>query len=131
MIKKLISGGQTGADIAELDVALGHGFPHGGWCPAGRKSLDGPLPARYQLTETPSDNYIQRTEWNVRDNDGTVVFTMAREATGGLSETTRLVVEEVITRLIEFYIRGWNFSADDDAQIRKELGALKESHEEP
>ncbi len=87
MITKLVSGGQAGADIAALDVALRHGFPHGGWCPAGRKSLDGPLPARYLLTETPSDNYLQRTEWNVRDTDGTVVFTLAREATGGSLKT--------------------------------------------
>ena len=87
MITKLVSGGQTGADIAALDVALRHGFQHGGWCPEGRKSLDGPLPARYQLTETPSDNYLQRTEWNVRDTDGTVVFTLAREATGGSLKT--------------------------------------------
>jgi hypothetical protein len=87
MITKLISGGQTGADIAALDVALRHGFPHGGWCPAGRKSLAGPIPTRYQLTETPSADYLQRTEWNVRDTDGTVVFTLAPEATGGSLKT--------------------------------------------
>jgi hypothetical protein len=87
VIGKLISGGQTGADIAALDVALRHGFPHGGWCPKGRRSLDGPLPARYQLTETPSEGYLQRTKWNVRDSDGTVVFTLAPEATGGSLKT--------------------------------------------
>ena len=48
------------------------GFPHGGWCPKGRRSLDGRIPARYQLVETPTDSYLQRTEWNVRDSDGTV-----------------------------------------------------------
>lgn len=87
MITKLISGGQTGADIAALDVALRHGFPHGGWCPKGRRSLDGPIPARYMLTETPSESYLQRTEWNVRDNDVTVVFTLAAEVTGGSLRT--------------------------------------------
>ena len=87
MIEKLVSGGQTGADIAALDVALKHGFPHGGWCPKGSRSLDGPIPDRYQLVETPSDSYLQRTEWNVRDSDGTVVFTLAREATGGSLKT--------------------------------------------
>lgn len=83
----LISGGQTGADIAALDVALRYGFPHGGWCPKGRKSLAGPIPARYQLVETPSTSYLQRTEWNVRDTDGTVVFTLAEEITGGSLRT--------------------------------------------
>jgi hypothetical protein len=87
MITKLVSGGQTGADIAALDVALRNGFPHGGWCPKGRKSLEGPIPARYQLAETPSPSYLQRTEWNVRDNDGTVVFTLAAEVTGGSLRT--------------------------------------------
>jgi len=87
MIEKLVSGGQTGADIAALDVALKHDFPHGGWCPKGRRSLDGPIPLRYNVFETPSDNYLQRTEWNVRDTDGTVVFTLASEATGGSLKT--------------------------------------------
>lgn len=87
MITKLVSGGQTGADIAALDVALQHGFPHGGWCPKGRKSLEGPIPAKYRLSETPSASYLQRTEWNVRDSDGTVVFTFAAEATGGSLKT--------------------------------------------
>jgi len=87
VIEKLISGGQTGADIAALDVALKHGFPHGGWCPRGRRSLDGPIPSRYQLTETPKDSYLQRTEWNVRDSDGTVVFTFAAEPSGGSLKT--------------------------------------------
>jgi hypothetical protein len=87
MITKLVSGGQTGADIAALDVALLHGFPHGGWCPKGRKSLEGPIPAQYGLTETPSASYLQRTEWNVRDSDGTVVFTFASAATGGSLKT--------------------------------------------
>jgi hypothetical protein len=87
MIKKLVSGGQTGADERGIDVALRHDFPHGGWCPKGRKSLEGPIPSRYLLVETPSASYLQRTEWNVRDNDGTVVFTLAPEATGGSLKT--------------------------------------------
>jgi len=33
MIKKIISGGQTGADRAALDVAIKLGIPHGGWIP--------------------------------------------------------------------------------------------------
>ncbi len=87
MIEKIVSGGQTGADIAALDVALRHNFPHGGWCPKGRRSLDGEIPDKHRLTETPSASYPQRTEWNVRDSDGTVVFTIAQEATGGSLKT--------------------------------------------
>ena len=86
-LEKLISGGQTGADRAALDVAIRHGFPHGGWCPKGRKAEDGPIGGQYTLVETPSANYLQRTEWNVRDTDGTVVFTLSKEATGGSLRT--------------------------------------------
>jgi hypothetical protein len=38
MSKKIISGGQTGADQAGLDVAIELGIPHGGWIPKGRKT---------------------------------------------------------------------------------------------
>lgn len=37
--------------------------------------------------ETPSSNYLQRTEWNVRDSDGTVVFTFANVVSGGSART--------------------------------------------
>lgn len=72
---KIISGGQIGVDRAALDVALEFGFPCGGWCPKGRKAEDGPLSDRYPLKETPLEEYSQRTEWNVRDSDGTLVLT--------------------------------------------------------
>jgi hypothetical protein len=87
MIWEIISGGQTGSDRAALDVAIRHGMPHGGWCPKGRKAEDGPLGGQYQLIETPSASYLQRTEWNVRDSDGTVVFTLAPKANGGSLRT--------------------------------------------
>jgi hypothetical protein len=74
MIKKIISGGQTGADQAALDVAIETGIPHGGWIPKGRKTEAGPLPWKYQLKEMPSDSYVERTEQNVLDSDGTLIF---------------------------------------------------------
>jgi hypothetical protein len=82
-LNKIISGGQTGADRAALDWAIGRGLPHGGWCPKGRKAEDGVIDSRYNLTETPSEDYSQRTEWNVRDSDGTAVFSVGRELRGG------------------------------------------------
>jgi hypothetical protein len=45
------------------------------------------IPPHYQLTETPSASYLQRTEWNVRDSDGTVIFTVAAELAGGSKRT--------------------------------------------
>ena len=78
----MISGGQTGVDRSALDVALELGMPAGGWCPKGRKAEDGSLSSRYPLTETPSEQYWQRTEWNVRDSDGTLVLTRGAPAEG-------------------------------------------------
>jgi len=85
---KIVSGGQTGADRAALDWALAHGVECGGWCPKGRRAEDGVIPFAYPLTETPSSDYAQRTEWNVRDSDATVIFSLARRLTGG-SRLTR------------------------------------------
>jgi hypothetical protein len=86
----IVSGGQTGADRAALDFALGAGLPHDGWCPLGRKTEDGPLDARYLLRETPTAKYDQRTAWNVRDSDATVLFTTRPEIVGGTRLTHEL-----------------------------------------
>jgi len=84
---KIVSGGQTGADQAALDWAIAHDVSHGGWCPKGRRSENGPIDALYQLQETPTKNYLQRTEWNVRDSDATVIFTMSQDLGGGSKKT--------------------------------------------
>jgi hypothetical protein len=79
----IVSGGQTGADRAALDFAIEHGISHDGWCPRGRLAEDGAIATRYQLRETPTRRYAQRTQWNVRDSDATVVFCIAPVPIGG------------------------------------------------
>ena len=74
-LQKIVSGGQTGVDRAALDTAMAHGLDVGGWCPKGRRAEDGEIPARYPLDETPTAAYEQRTAWNVRDSDGTLIIT--------------------------------------------------------
>jgi hypothetical protein len=82
-VRKIVSGGQTGADRAALDWAIHHHIAHGGWCPQGRLAEDGTINLVYQLQETPSSDYRQRTEWNVRDSDGTVIFSLTEQLYGG------------------------------------------------
>lgn len=89
MIKKIISGGQTGVDRAALDVALELGIPSGGWCPKGRKAEDGPIDPRYPLKETNSSEYGERTEKNVKDSDGTLILTWG-DPTGGTAFTIQM-----------------------------------------
>ena len=88
-LKKIISGGQTGVDRAALDSAIELAIPHGGWCPRGRLALDGTLDDRYQLQETPSADYAQRTEWNVRDADATLILNNG-DLSGGTLLTAKL-----------------------------------------
>ncbi|NEX20233.1 hypothetical protein G3480_07885 [Thiorhodococcus mannitoliphagus] len=77
----IVSGGQTGVDRAALEAAMALGLPVGGWCPKGRRAEDGAIDARYPLRETPSLDYAQRTAWNVRDADATLI--LYREALSG------------------------------------------------
>lgn len=89
---KVVSGGQTGADRAALDVAASLGIDTGGWCPAGRRAEDGAIPDVYPLVETPSSAYEQRTEWNVRDSDATLIVTRG-PIQGGSLLTMELALE--------------------------------------
>jgi hypothetical protein len=88
---QIISGGQSGADRAALDAAIRLGIPHGGWLPRGRKAEDGPLPARYRLQETDSDNYRERTEKNIKASNGTLILSFG-PLTGGSALTESLAL---------------------------------------
>jgi hypothetical protein len=89
MLTKIISGGQTGADQAALDVAIKLNIPHGGWIPKGRKTEDGILPEKYHLQEMPTSSYPKRTEKNILDSDGTLIFSRGK-LTGGSALTRKL-----------------------------------------
>lgn len=80
-------------DRAALDFAIKNGIPHGGWCPRGRWAEDGAIENQYALHETPESRCIQRTEWNVRDSDGTVIFTVAALLSGGSALTRKLALQ--------------------------------------
>lgn len=87
-LEKIVSGGQTGADRAGLDVAMKAGLPVGGYCPKGRLAEDGTVPDCYPLIELTKGGYSVRTERNVIESDGTLIFNI-----GKLSGGTKLTVE--------------------------------------
>ncbi len=89
MLKKIISGGQLGADQAALDAAIKCNFPHGGWIQKGRKIKNGILPDKYELEEMPVAGYKERIEQNVIGSDGTVIFSHGR-LTGGADYSLKM-----------------------------------------
>ena len=81
-VARIVSGGQTGVDRAALDWAIAHDLPYGGWCPAGGWAEDLTEPpgllTRYEgLRATPSADPAERTRWNVRDSDLTLIVSGA------------------------------------------------------
>ncbi|WP_081621778.1 putative molybdenum carrier protein [Thioalkalivibrio sp. ALE11] len=84
MLSKIVSGGQTGVDRAALDVARDLGVPCGGWCPADRCAEDGVIPERYPVDPLATGGRHKRTEWNVRDSDGTLILTIGALTGGSL-----------------------------------------------
>lgn len=82
---KIISGGQTGADRAALDVAIELGMDYGGAVPRGRMAEDGPIAPKYdKMTELNDPDYDVRTKKNVLDADATIVFTYKTIGSGSV-----------------------------------------------
>jgi len=91
---KIISGGQTGADRAALDVAIELGIDYGGSIPKDRLAEDGPIDLeKYPcLTELEKGKYLARTRKNVEDADATLAFTIGK-LTGGTRKTIEFAKE--------------------------------------
>jgi hypothetical protein len=130
-IGRIVSGGQTGVDRAALDVAVAHAIPYGGWCPAGGWAEDLPEPpgllAHYPaLRETPSSDPAERTRWNVRDSDATLVVTKASISSSGTT-LTLLAAQELgrPTAVIEL-LGGAEEAAGADEACGRAFAAAKE-----
>lgn len=86
----IISGGQTGADRAGLDVAIELGIQRDGWCPKFRRAEDGRIPDRYNMRETTSAGYEERTLLNVKWADATLICSVGSRLSTGSLLTRRL-----------------------------------------
>jgi hypothetical protein len=91
-VARIVSGGQTGVDRAALESGRRTGIPIGGWCPAGGWAEDlteppGLLALFPELQSTPSTDARERTLWNVRDSDATLVLVREKVASPGTAAT--------------------------------------------
>jgi hypothetical protein len=93
VIRRVISGGQTGADFAGLAAARLCGIATGGTAPLGWRTERGnDLRLRdFGLVESPSPAYPPRTRQNVADADLTLI--VASRLDGGSLLTARLCGE--------------------------------------
>jgi len=76
MIKKIISGGNYGVDVAGLATAKSLGLETGGMAPLGYRTSYGPRPQlqKLGLIESKSSAYPPRTFDNAKNSDGTIRF---------------------------------------------------------
>jgi hypothetical protein len=79
LIRKLVSGGQTGVDRAALDFAIENDIPYGGWVPKGGRAEDMAKPpglvAVYSLLrEHSSRDWAPRTKANIVNSNATLVI---------------------------------------------------------
>lgn len=89
MIRKVISGGQTGADKGGLLAAYENGIATGGVAPKGWKTEIGPdltLLSKFNLIESESSDYTVRTLKNVRTSDCTIIFSDKKSKGSALTE---------------------------------------------
>jgi predicted Rossmann fold nucleotide-binding protein DprA/Smf involved in DNA uptake len=74
ILKKIVSGAQSGVDRAALDAAIKLKIPCGGYVPKGRLAEDGPISDKYPLTESYSSSYAVRTRLNIKYSDATLII---------------------------------------------------------
>lgn len=101
MIEKIISGGQTGVDLAALDTAIKHGFAYGGYCPKGRINENGKIDSKYsQLLEITGifkdekANYDERTKLNINISDAVLILVPKIPLPARIKDGTVLTIEE-------------------------------------
>jgi hypothetical protein len=127
MLRKIVSGGQTGADRAGWDAALEFGLETGGWMPSGFLALDGLHPefaAKYGARETRERDYPPRTRMNVRDSDATIIINFGLENSRGTTLAIGACVTAGKPKMVVTYTHqgGWSESPASVARWIEEHG---------
>ena len=74
MLKKILSGGQAGAEKAALDTADKFGIMHGSWVSKQRLNETENLHVRDKMQKLQADRSPSPTKRNVVDSDGTLII---------------------------------------------------------
>lgn len=121
------SGGQSGVDRAALDVARSLGIRTLGWCPKGGWAEDqveppGVLKDYPELEETDLQDPKQRTQWNVRDSDASLIFMPKSEC---ISQGSQLTVDTAISLGKPYFVIRYFSDYHDAEKWLKSMKNLK------
>ena len=97
-----------------------NGIDHGGWCPLGRLAEDGAIPPCYRVTEIPNASYSERTERNVLDSDGTLIFARGLQLSEGTLFTEGTALKHGKPSLVLYEMNGVEKAARALAVFLKE-----------
>ena len=124
MIKKIVSGGQTGVDLAALDIAIEYGLDYGGWCPKGRINEKGKIDSKYyKLREISGNfkdeksNYDTRTRLNIRDSDATLILVPQIPLPDHIKDGTLLTLAEAKKQEKPFLVIDLSKSASENEKL--------------
>jgi len=95
ILKKVITGAQTGVDRAALNAAIKAGLPVDGYCTKGRQTEGGLIPENYSFQELETTQYHLRIENNVVISDGTLIINK-----GPLTNGTKLSYDFSVNHLV-------------------------------
>ena len=97
MMRKIISSGRTGVEMAALDLAIKLGLSHGGWAPRGMRNEDGVIETRYGLHEVVAVGFKKAMAENILNSDGTLLITRGKK-----SVETQYAVETALRHQRQF-----------------------------
>jgi hypothetical protein len=113
-LRKVISGGQCGADQGGIAAAAENCVATGGWAPKGWRTAEGPSPmlALFGLQEHSSEDYAPRTKQNVKDSDGTLIVASNLDSAG-----SRLTISTCVKLKKPYLILHPYYSEDDREKL--------------